>query len=468
MYKKIFLSILLVVGIVFSVMLAKNSVGEVFGFYKDGEYTNIYGSGPVSCKNPDECNSLYYPFEPKYCSPDSGTCTGDKDKGVWALKLTCEGKDTECGGNGSIPMVEPPEWSQGTLTLDSGNIKCNQTVQIDVFDKKCDESGTWDMNCKTLGYMSWYSGACPADTPPPAPACNTDCSADPTICQQATDGCTACLDNGSGGKTCQPPAGPACNTDCSADPTICQQATDGCTACVDNSSGGKSCQVPPGTTTTPPPPNPPTEPPQQPTATPVPDFNEAMCQCDSMTVSQILAGQPAIFTATSKVTGSDVTKAEAKQIEFLLTAGNDASSRKVIAGPERVNTTASGSSTEMKYSAQWTTNIPANVEKNVEYVARATIKCSRKTTAQAYPYTAMVLGESSERGGLFSMISNFFKNIFGGDKTDKAPVSTQGQHVASQDDTLVSVADKGNIQIGTFTTGTVTYNKCPEVRFKFK
>ncbi|HRN96251.1 MAG TPA: hypothetical protein PLD54_02295, partial [Candidatus Levybacteria bacterium] len=72
-----------------------------------------------------------------------------------------------------------------------------------------------------------------------------------------------------------------------------------------------------------------------------------------------------------------------------------------------------GNATEMKYQAQWTTTIPATIEKNVDYVARATIKCTRKTTVQAYPYTSMVLGETDSKGGFFATITNWIRNLFG-------------------------------------------------------
>jgi hypothetical protein len=314
-------------------------------------------------------------------------------------------------------------------------------------------------------------------TATPGPQCGADCSTNSNVCDNIS-GCNVC---DATTKTCVPPTGgnpsptppgspsptgnnpgvpgPQCGDDCTNNPNVCQLAGNGCTSCVDNGSGRKTCQNP---GSTPPPPPPGTT--SAPTATPTPDFSEAMCKCDGMTVSQIIAGQPAVFTATSKVTGSDVSKAEAKQIEFLLSAGNNPASRKIIAGPQRVNTTASGNATEMKYQAQWTVNIPQTVEKNVDYVAKATIKCTRKTTAQAYPYTAMVLGESDKKS-IFSVITDFFRSLFGGETAEQ--VNTQDQPEENQDE-FVSIAERNNLQLGTFAPAKVIENKCPTIKFRFQ
>jgi hypothetical protein len=310
---------------------------------------------------------------------------------------------------------------------------------------------------KTVGYPEEECGSVPqceipsnsptaTPTPTGGPQCNADCTANPDYCLQAPDGCTVCTDNGSGNKTCQPPSGtpPPDTTPPASTPPVSTPP-----------ASTPPVSTPPVVTNTPPP------------ATPTPDFSEAMCKCDGMTASQIIPGQPAIFTATSKVTGSDVTKAEVKQIEFLLAAGNDPTNRQRIAGPERVNTTASGTSTEMKYTAQWTVNIPAQVQKNVEYQARATIKCTRKTTAQAYPYTAMVLGETESKEGLFFVIADFFKNLFNRSDSQTSNESDQDKQPTAQED-FASIAEQNNIQLGSFAPAQIIENKCPVIKFKFQ
>jgi hypothetical protein len=442
---------------------------QLVSAYKDGVYINISGGMPsdpdgnlIECT--DNCNQ-YYKNSEADCNPDQGYCTPKDPQGgnSWYVhKVICDGKPKkgdppECGGKGKIPQVKELT-KQEKLTVDGDGVKCNQTVQLDVFSKNCYENGQWICKSEDLkGFMAWYSGACPAETPI-VPACNTDCSSNPNICQQATGGCTTCADNSSGGKTCQPPVVPACNTDCTSNPNICQQASGGCTVCADNASGGgKSCQPP---TNQPPVTNPP--------VSPTPDFSEAMCKCDGMTVSQIIPGQPAVFTATAKVTGSDVTKAEAKQIEFTLGVGNDPANRKLVAGPDRVNTTSSGTSTEMKYTAQWTVNIPAAVQKDVEYHARAAIKCTRKTTAQAYPFTAMVLSESESKGGLFATIADFIRNLFNRSDEKVPSNSSENKTQSSEEQDFVSIAEQNNIQLGSFAPAKVIENKCPVVKFKFQ
>ncbi len=200
-----------------------------------------------------------------------------------------------------------------------------------VYTKKLCSNAGYEVTCDTNRPECKIPVASP--TPTDGPQCDQDCSTDPTICQKGGGGCTACVDNGSGGKTCQVPP---TNTPTDSPPVSTPPVSTPPVSTPPVSTPPVS--TPPVATKTPPPP------------TPTPDFGEAMCKCDGITATPLIPGQPATFTATSKVTGSDVTKAEAKQIEFILTGGNDPSNRQRIAGPERVNTTVSGSSTEMKYS----------------------------------------------------------------------------------------------------------------------
>jgi hypothetical protein len=385
--------------------------------YGGGIYTNICGSAGQECSG-NNCNSLYRNCEAD-CKPDSGYCQAKSNE--WAFKHVCNGESSESCPNG-LPEAKPPKVVQGgKVTVDGDGVKCNQTVQLDIHTVDCRVTSCSMSTLK--GYLLWYSGACPQVTPSNTP------TKTPTKTPTGTQAPT--------------------NT-----PTKTPTGTRTPTSTPTRTPTGN----PPTAT-----PRPPTATQSPPTATPTPDFNEAMCKCDGMTVSQIIAGQPAVFTANAKVTGSDTSKAEAKQIEFLLSAGNDPTTRKIIAGPQRVNTTASGNATEMKYQAQWTVNIPSTVQKGVDYVAKATIKCTRKTTAQAYPYTAMVLGEV-DRKSIFSVVADFFRNLFSGEtdsqvSVDDAQVSTQQTSGSN---------DKKQLQLGTFVPATVVPEAvCSEVRFRF-
>ncbi|HRN96252.1 MAG TPA: hypothetical protein PLD54_02300, partial [Candidatus Levybacteria bacterium] len=295
-------------------------------------------------------------------------------------KISCVGDDGTAGCIGSTAEIKPGEkktLTQCTCPEDGGPAGSGCLV-VESKPSQCTqpEAKKYENYCKSNGYTvnAVLTSSCPA-APTPSPVCNNPyCQHWPKKDGSPADTCTK------NGKTyykaykectvdgkpvdypeqecgslpaCEipetpsntptptvPGGGPMCSRDCSTDAKVCEQATDGCTACLDDGAGGKTCQPPPGggptatppgsgPTATPPGSGPTATPPASPpTATPVPptptpDFNEAMCKCDGMTVSQIIAGQPAVFTATAKVTGSDVTKAEAKQIEFLLSAGNN-------------------------------------------------------------------------------------------------------------------------------------------------
>lgn len=464
---------ILIVILVLFFTVKMSDQGEAF---KGGVYTNIYGSGYVSCTN--NCNNLF--IGEADCKPDSGTCTGkDRDgkNSWWVLKYTCKGdKNTrECGGRGPAPIRE--KWHQGTLTVDA-ETKCGEVVQLDVFTKKCDVGGGWSCTDSDLkGYMTWYAGDCPAATNTPVPACNTSCSSDKD-CQGAKDSCTVC--NKTTNK-CEAPSTPvpACNTNCSSDKD-CQGAKDSCTVC--NKTTNK-CEAPPNDPgpndpgpndpgpndpgpNDPGPNDPgpvdPTATPVPPTATPTPDpYNEAMCKCDGITVSQIIAGQQAVFTANGKVEGTDTQYAQIKDIEFLLSIP---STKQRIAGPQSVPATVlTQSSTSVQYQSQWNVQIPSNVQSGVDYVAQATVKCMRKTNASHLPFTAVVMGASDENRGLFGIIFDFFAKLFSQNQTqNEKPVSTPGP----QDET-VTVFGEDKLQLDSFKPATVTERSCRTVKFRF-
>ena len=85
----------------------------------------------------------------KGCNVETGIC---KSTDPYVARFICDGKQSECTQNGSTF-----EYSQSFT-----NVKCNQTVQIDVFDKNCvDGENKWVCNeDNLLDYLVWYSGEC--------------------------------------------------------------------------------------------------------------------------------------------------------------------------------------------------------------------------------------------------------------------------------------------------------------------
>ncbi len=96
-----------------------------------------------------------------------GYCIGNSCTGPWVVTYKCDGRVPDCRSNES-------GWSQnGTATANPG---CGQSVQVDVFPKKCRlNDGSWDDSCQPLDFVTVYGGACqnPGPTPTPAPACNS-------------------------------------------------------------------------------------------------------------------------------------------------------------------------------------------------------------------------------------------------------------------------------------------------------
>jgi len=83
------------------------------------------------------------------CNVETGVCKSDKP---YVVRFVCDGKVDACTQNGGSF-----EYSQSLE-----NIKCNQTAQINVFDKDCvDDQGKWACNEDNLeDYLIWYSGEC--------------------------------------------------------------------------------------------------------------------------------------------------------------------------------------------------------------------------------------------------------------------------------------------------------------------
>lgn len=114
--------------------------------YSSGEYTNLCGTGTAATA--DTCNAG--------CNTSTGSCSSAN---LYVVKFTCSGRQIECRSN---------ESNFSTYHSFSG-AECNQTIQIDVFNKTCrDASGNWLCGEGDLkDYIVWYSGPCPTSPPPP-------------------------------------------------------------------------------------------------------------------------------------------------------------------------------------------------------------------------------------------------------------------------------------------------------------
>ena len=178
--KKIFLLFCFVLAMLLFQFSNAEKVQAYAGTY-GGTYTNICGSGYVSCPSAGQlitasCNSLEKCT--KNCVPDNASCTSPSSG--YTYKFTCSGNHRECGGGGANP-IKPADKSKSGLSLGTGGYKCNQTIQLDVFSQDCDPNGTWICASGDLiDYMVWYSGACPLATRTPTPSSTPRASNTPT------------------------------------------------------------------------------------------------------------------------------------------------------------------------------------------------------------------------------------------------------------------------------------------------
>src|SRR3989344_2476974 len=173
--KKIFLLFCFVLAMLLFQFSNAEKVQAYAGTY-GGTYTNICGSGYVSCPSAGQlitasCNSLEKCT--KNCVPDNASCTSPSSG--YTYKFTCSGNHRECGGGGANP-IKPADKSKSGLSLGTGGYKCNQTIQLDVFSQDCHPNGTWICASGDLiDYMVWYSGACPLATRTPTPTPVSPC-----------------------------------------------------------------------------------------------------------------------------------------------------------------------------------------------------------------------------------------------------------------------------------------------------
>lgn len=278
------------------------------------------------------------------------------------------------------------------------------------------------------------------NTPTPVPACNSDCSANANICQQAGGGCTYCNPTS---KKCEQP--PACNTDCSVNGDICKQASGGCTYCNPTS---KKCEAQPTATPTPPP------------------FNDSMCTCDGLDYTPISVGNNTTITAYGKVLGINKDYAKIPSMTFRFFKGSDPTKQELIK-EEKINTQAPITlADKVQYKAIWNLLIPSNLDTASVYRIQAKPTCSRKAAAAFFsPQNTVVLAAETKNLSFLDRFVAFFTGLFQGSRPQNnsaAPAATP---------TLTNNQRK-NLQLQTFRPATKVeklqdQDNCTFLRFSF-
>lgn len=152
----------------FLAVIALAFVGQVYSSspirFEGGFYTNLFGSGTQANEHKGD-----------FCDPKDGKCDGDGKNFV--VKFVCDGKKNDCNNHDT-----ESEWVKDEVNLlddyktynrsydksHTQKIKCDQTIQIDVFDKQC-RVGDDGWECKDNNlkdYMVFYN-ECKEDKKPP-------------------------------------------------------------------------------------------------------------------------------------------------------------------------------------------------------------------------------------------------------------------------------------------------------------
>lgn len=353
--------------------------------------------------------------------------------------------------------------------------------KLDITERTaCDGTKSWECTYVTEcpNGCDANIGQCKAAPPPPVSsnpppstppvACNQDCSSNPQICSQATDGCIVCGSNG----TCQlPPSAVPIPPSSAPVPSSIPgpSSTPGGPITIPLPSATPQATIPgssvaPLATSTP----------RPPTATPIPDFNTAMCKCDGVESGLIIPGQDVQFTAFGKVEGADTSKAQIKDITFFAAEDSTVIGKSLPIGTSIVQ----NSSSLVRYRASWTYKIPQTLKKGAIYRIWAQLNCQRKTTAQITSPSTVVLAAQTERPGLLQRISDFFSRLFGRQAPEasptptptQAPVSTDASTNLSQsaEDTVNTPTPRGrdNLQLQTFYPAKVLQKSCSFIMFQ--
>lgn len=129
---------LIPVLVIFFGILGAGTPARAAMSYGEGYYTNLCGSGTRADKY--TCDTG--------CNPLTGQC-GGKNNG--AVRYVCVGNWDQC-------LENENGWTNSVFLGDPG---CGNTVQLSLYDKSCRRNdGSWDDNCRLLGYMVWFSGQC--------------------------------------------------------------------------------------------------------------------------------------------------------------------------------------------------------------------------------------------------------------------------------------------------------------------
>lgn len=412
----------------------------------NGKYKNIYGNVIVEDCVPspdnDYCKGKHVG---NHCDLETGVCSGGND--VWLWKFVCDGETTDCRSN-RVNSSNP----QDGQSLTEG-VTCGQTVQIDVFNKQCDEDpNNWSCNGENLiDYIVWYSG---------------DCDPGQNACEQVDMGsvCPAGTEAKGGTKTCSE------DNECSQLGNNAECANGCCIAC--DPIGGQTPTSTPSASPTDVVPSPtdtptssdPTATPvvtEAPTPTPTPSFNPAMCKCDEIEASSaIIAGGNVTFSAFGKVEGEDTNYARFTGMSFNLLASDGGTGGDVIKGSQGpVDVSVVEETANMvRYQSDWTVQIPSNIDPNKTYAVTATPNCERKTSAQTQSQPT-VLGEETEskQTSFFGKIVNFFSSLFGAEQE----TADENGESADEDATLQQ------LRIRDIQPANVVQKTCNTVLFKF-
>lgn len=332
----------------------------------------------------------------------------------------------------------------------------------------------------------------PSPPPPPPPACNYNCESNPKSCEAAKDGCTTCVINPNGPKTCQacPPdtnynpstfkcEGPTCNQTCSPSNNTCELNRDG-QACQFCNPSTSKCEVCPAGS-------------EFNLDTKTCDYLNA-CKCDGLSFTpSIFPGQLVRFTATSKLEGQAIKNASQKYIVFKVLLPKDPNKQNgeadVIAQSGLIiPTLIENSTTRKRYTATWDYRIPFNIKYNTTYrVLAYTGKVDGQalcdanhpiTTQVTYSQNTAVLGASATScGNLPSWLCNIADqwkcsnlNLFKDSSTKDYCTALEEAKLAPSVDpspSSTTVQVNGNLQLDQLSPAKTEKPACNTILFKF-
>jgi hypothetical protein len=198
--------------------------------------------------------------------------------------------------------------------------------------------------------------------------------------------------------------------------------------------------VPPGSSGTPRPSGAGTPRPSGASTPPPVPFSTAMCKCDGIQTSPLIAGQNVSITGFGKVEGADTSKAKIKDMTIYV-----AQDEIVIAKSDPLPVTVITNTAALKrYKSVWTYKLPAAVNPNSIYRIWTQENCQKQNVALLSPLSVPNLSFLSNIFGLFPDNSNMELKI----------VSTAN-------------AQSEQLKLRTLATGKVIQNSCRFVIFKF-